>query len=600
MSFPKQIIREMANTLKSKFILITGVIVLLLSVLSPIMTALSPEDDYGNGGIMPMYEYEYASMDMGYSGSGESVTIDGVTVTAENPFYYEIVDMQQQLENGFDYMTTQIAKDYATEVMQLFLDHYLSFAQYITTYEDYRYELMWRSTTVVEDLYLLQADVPEANLDAFVEGISVRIYRDPEVLSSDYLELDATAKAEKLAETQALYDRYIDVVQTNNFSEYCDLMIESSAAQISEIEARIETLEKTIIENPAEEEYLSMEIEWAQQEIDYINEITIPIWQLRKDMQIEPYSDDWQNTAISRYEQALGSKNSTEIMDEEEFMEEPAYIQEYGSYAAYVEMMNARIAEYDLAIQKAENSLAANTPDMEYVPAGARNAVNSNLSYSVIVAFFGVLIGGFSIASEFQTGTIRLLMIRPRSRTKVLMSKYIAGLKIVYITYLAGMILNIIANGLVLGFEDYANPNFTGSGEIAFFGMMIERILVCSVTVVFGYTFAFMLSTLVKNMAVSIAIPGVFLVGSTLLLSMFGYSVMGSKWIAYTPVPYVNLYDFYPSVNQYGWDDSMITELNRYGNMNLEITTGVIMLLALTVVGVVLSLFAFKKQDIAN
>ena len=43
-----------------------------------------------------------------------------------------------------------------------------------------------------------------------------------------------------------------------------------------------------------------------------------------------------------------------------------------------------------------------------------------------LVTIFAVIIAADSVAGEFSTGTIKLLLIRPWSRSKILLSKYIS------------------------------------------------------------------------------------------------------------------------------------------------------------------------------
>ena len=80
--------------------------------------------------------------------------------------------------------------------------------------------------------------------------------------------------------------------------------------------------------------------------------------------------------------------------------------------------------------------------------------------------------------------------------------------------YLAGCILNIITNGIVYGFADFGFPNFTASGQVGFFAYYIPKFLACIITILIGYTSAFMLSTVTKNMAVSVIVPAVIFIGS--------------------------------------------------------------------------------------
>jgi hypothetical protein len=76
------------------------------------------------------------------------------------------------------------------------------------------------------------------------------------------------------------------------------------------------------------------------------------------------------------------------------------------------------------------------------------------------------------------------------------------------VVYVTGSLANMrLTNGICFGFSDYAFPNYTLAGEIGFFVYYLPKMLACIVPIIFGYAIAFMLSVIIKNVAVSIAIP---------------------------------------------------------------------------------------------
>ena len=268
---------------------------------------------------------------------------------------------------------------------------------------------------------------------------------------------------------------------------------------------------------------------------------------------------------------------------------------QYGTYARYVAAIQAQIDKMNNSIIIAQNCLDAEKPDMKYVPDGSRNITVQFLAFSIAVALFGALMGGWLMSSEFQMGTIRLLMIRPKTRLKILMSKFLAGLLACIALYLAGVIINIILNGICFGFEDFGFPNFTVLGETGFFAYYIPKFLACLVPIVFVYCVAFMLSVLVKNIAVSIAVPAVCLVGCILaVFSMYLFSFNFSLMyvMAFTPIPFIQMYSFFT-------DNSPITMMLQNG-VPISMAYGIIMLLVLSAICVGVSMLVFKKKDITN
>jgi ABC-2 type transport system permease protein len=237
------------------------------------------------------------------------------------------------------------------------------------------------------------------------------------------------------------------------------------------------------------------------------------------------------------------------------------------------------------------NSIAAEKPDMRFVPNGSRNQTNSFLSYSVFVAIFAILLGGWLLSNEYQMGTIRLLMIRPKTRTKIMFSKYTAALLICLGVFFAGCLINLIMNGILAGFSDYSNPNYTILGQVNFFSYYLPRLFACAVPIIFLFSMAFMLSVLLKNSAIAIIVPIVCYFGGSLVTQAMMYT-QRMHWLAMTPIPYVNITTvFSQEINIYNLSSSM-PEFN--------FVLGIGMLLAFAALFTVVSWLVFKNQDITS
>ena len=322
-----------------------------------------------------------------------------------------------------------------------------------------------------------------------------------------------------------------------------------------------------------------------------IETITIPTLQLRLERNIIPGEDTWENRALSDIEMNRNQLLYTEIISEEEFNKERHYVLQYGSYDKYVRAMQAQIDEYNNAIMIGEKSIEAGKPDMKFVPKGPRNRTIEFLRYSIFVAMFAVLLGGWSIASEFQHGTIRLLMIRPKTRTKILMAKFLAALTLSLVIYMLGSLLNLITNGILFGFSDYAYPNYTISGDINFFAYYVPKLLACTVSIIFAFAVAFMLSVIIKNVAVAVAVPIACFIGCNMVMATITYSG-AMNWVAYTPIPYVQISSFFTQ-------NTMVRYVLQRG-IPLSLTYGIILLLVLSAICTFISLSIFKRRDITD
>jgi ABC-2 type transport system permease protein len=201
-----------------------------------------------------------------------------------------------------------------------------------------------------------------------------------------------------------------------------------------------------------------------------------------------------------------------------------------------------------------------------------------------LIALFAIIMGGRIVANEFSEGTIKLLLIRPSKRWKVLAAKYISVMSYTLLMLLILLIVSFLVGGILFSFEGASLPFLTNSNGIITEVNMVTHILqVCglgSINLVMMVTLAFMISTVARNSGMAIGI-GVFLltVGNviTMLLSRYNWS----KYILFAN-----------------------TDLNQYINgtpivEGMTMTFSIIVLIVYFVVFNVISYVGFTKRDIA-
>jgi len=278
------------------------------------------------------------------------------------------------------------------------------------------------------------------------------------------------------------------------------------------------------------------------------------------------------------------------IETEENFRQDHWLVQQYKTYDKYVAAIQKQIDDCNNRILIAQRSLDDDRPDMRFVTKGARNKTVSFLSYSLAVAMFAAMVGGWMMANEFQTGTVRLLLIRPRTRTKILLSKYFAALGLCLAVFLGGCLLNLLANGFINGFADFAYPNYNVVGTVSFPLYYVPKLFACTATVIFAFSAAFMLSTVLRNSAISIALPIMGYAGSLFIMLIFEGG--GNHWLAYTPFPYIDIAGFFIS-------DSTVNYMISNG-APFNVYVGLLMLLGLSALFTLLAAVVFKKRDVTN
>lgn len=150
-----------------------------------------------------------------------------------------------------------------------------------------------------------------------------------------------------------------------------------------------------------------------------------------------------------------------------------------------------------------------------------------------LVSLLSIIISAGIVAGEFTTGTIKLLLIRPLKRWKVLLSKYIT----VLIFTFGGLLILFGASFLVGGlFYNFSGANYPYLGYIH--GTVIELNMVGHIFTTYTYacvdllmmvTFAFMISTVFRNNALAVGMSIFLLFTGNVLVSLLSkYS-----WVKY-------------------------------------------------------------------
>ncbi len=521
----------------------------------------------------------------------ESITIDGVTIESDNPFFWEISSIMQEkeyIEKDKERFSSPEALDLYLVLMDTELQFTLNFAKHVTNYQDYRTNMKWMAQESMYDKFIFEnIDVSE---EILLEVLNQRRGMDPEMLKSKYLDLSAEERLAALDALDTELASLTSILENNDFPQFVEFSIKQENKNIDNMYAQIAIQEQEIIKNPSQEDVINQMILDLKRQIS-LSENNISLLQLRLEKNIIPGEDVWQNYALSDMENFRNQLSYTEILTEEKFNQEPWLKEQHGNYSKYVATIQKQIDTMNNALIVAEKSVDADKPDMKYVRNGSRSRTVQFLNYSIFVALFAALLGGWIMASEFQQGTIRLLMIRPKTRTKILMAKFTSALVICLVIYGLGSLLNMITNGICFGFSDYAFPNYTVAGEINYFAYYLPKMLACTTPVIFIFSIAFMLSVVVKNVAVSIAVPIASYIGSTVLSAALMF-MPRSGWLAYTPIPYMQLSTLFTQDATYQ---------SMYGNtMTLNLTYGILLLLGISVVCSVISVLVFNKRDIVN
>lgn len=175
---------------------------------------------------------------------------------------------------------------------------------------------------------------------------------------------------------------------------------------------------------------------------------------------------------------------------------------------------------------------------------GAWQFVAENAGMLIVVTLLTIIIAAGMIAHEFRWGTIKLLLIRPISRTKILLSKYVTVLIFSLFTLLFLGLFAWMYGAILFGIEGtQANmivESYQENGEM-------NREIVSTFKEIFasyGYgfieimmmaTFAFMISAVFRNSTLAVGVA-VFLVftGTTVTGILLAFDIKVAKYLLFT------------------------------------------------------------------
>ncbi len=159
---------------------------------------------------------------------------------------------------------------------------------------------------------------------------------------------------------------------------------------------------------------------------------------------------------------------------------------------------------------------------------GAWQFVADNAGLLSIVSLLTIIIAAGIVAHEFRWGTIKLLLIRPISRTKILLSKYISVLLFALFTLLFVLIISWITGAVIFGI-DGANPHMliydfnsdSGYRLASVFNEIVSGYGYGLVNLVMMSTFAFMISAVFRNSSLAIGVAIFLMMGGNMIVGIF-------------------------------------------------------------------------------
>lgn len=254
------------------------------------------------------------------------------------------------------------------------------------------------------------------------------------------------------------------------------------------------------------------------------------------------------------------------------------------------ELEQSREAVSEGAINNYERRIALNeyriehgiSPNEDY---SLWSFVNDTLNMVDIVGLFTIIVAAGIVASEFNWGTIKLLLIRPHKRWKILAAKYATVL-----LFGCLMILLVFAYSALLGLLLFGLPEHTVPYLSYYKGEITEQSMLLHLLIYYGLqsistfmlaTMAFMISAVFRNssLAIGLSVFLLFMGGQVTQLIAMKYS-----WAKYILFANTNLFQYF--------EGTPMVE-------GMTLSFSVIMLLIYFIVFLLFAHFVFKKRDVA-
>ncbi|ARI78956.1 ABC transporter permease [Halobacillus mangrovi] len=261
-----------------------------------------------------------------------------------------------------------------------------------------------------------------------------------------------------------------------------------------------------------------------------------------------------------------------ELQEQNEQLQDPKFGQS-GEQIQYPSMMDIEMNEYRI-----ENNIKPTEYDVW-------DFLRDNRTNVSVISLFTIIVAAGAIANEFKWGTIKLLLIRPISRTKILFSKYVSVLVFALTMLLFLYVLSFIVGSILFGIDSLNQTYlFRQDGNIQetqIFGHTVAQYLLSSVNLLIMATFAFMISAVFRNSSLAI--------GVAIFLMMAGNSIVlflqDKEWAKY--ILFANT-----DLNQFIEGTPLIS----------DITPGfsVTVLIVYYIIFVALSWTFFSKRDVAG
>ncbi|MBN6185535.1 ABC transporter permease [Aneurinibacillus sp. BA2021] len=158
---------------------------------------------------------------------------------------------------------------------------------------------------------------------------------------------------------------------------------------------------------------------------------------------------------------------------------------------------------------------------------------------SLFTTLFAIVLGAGSVVDEYKEGTIKQLLIRPVSRTAVLLAKYLANVLMLVCTAAVLGAVSCILDLCLFG---------TGKGSGVSIWIICKAYMYNLPSIIFAMTIAFFIGTLCKSSALAIVAAILCVFGGPVFVELLPPSAWG-RYLIFTNLD-IQVYDSNPLLNK--------------------------------------------------
>ena len=460
----------------------------------------------------------------------------------------------------------------------------------ITDWQDYRVDLYWEY-----DELLRQQFVYEYEKTYTIEEIADSVYYGDQYVVEEMLDVDDEKKEIIKTDIAQQLKRVMAILESNRYADY--LVSEYETVKVSLVNTKevVTQLEKELAVAKGDQAIAELELSLVIEQDNVIRyERLIELYDYVMEHGMSWDQSSWQMKTIQDIIDRTNYIDFTAKTEAQHEVQHGDYLKMY-PYEEYLRTYEADLKAYEEDALKSMYSLERNIPQLMFT-SDARTSVNALFEVFVVIGILvSIMVGGAMVSQEFSTGTIRLLLIRPVTRTKVLLAKMMTTLLLAVVLLTLGFIGLVIASGVVYGFETLAIPVLTVVNDVvveqAFSYYLMLKLSAGFASLLFMAMLALMLSTILRNTAVAVALSTiVYLVAFPLVFILASFEVKG---LGSTILPYINQSFLSLSGN-------FVTILETEYDLTLNPTLGMIQLLVFAILFALISWWHFNKTDINN